>query len=114
MLDNEHGEWGKTVVESNDSQNSENIPSISINEIVQQYNLQKIDIIKLDIEGGEKIVFENDLEWISITSLIIVEIHDNIFSGLSDKIKETLESHGFKHIFKGENNYFYKGINFSI
>lgn len=108
VLNNEGGEWGKTVKESDDTNEKNVVTSISINEIVDQFDLKKIDIVKLDIEGAEKEVFEKDLEWLEKTSLIIIEIHDNIFPGLSKKIKSILASNNFSYFSKGENSFFFK------
>lgn len=108
VLSNNDGEWGKTVKESDNVAEKNIVSSISINEIVDRFELKKIDIVKLDIEGAEKEVFEKDLEWLEKTALIIIEIHNNIYPGLSKKIKYILASYNFSYFSKGENSFFFK------
>jgi hypothetical protein len=45
------------------------------------YNLACIDILKMDIEGGEKNVFEAAGDWIDRVNCITIELHDKICMG---------------------------------
>jgi FkbM family methyltransferase len=38
------------------------IDTISINNIIEKYNIKQIDLLKLDIEGSEKKIFDSDYE----------------------------------------------------
>lgn len=52
------------------------INAITITGIMNQYDLQELDLVKLDIEGSERFVFEKNYEeWLSKTKEVIVEIH---------------------------------------
>lgn len=76
-----HGKSGLVTEEINrelngDSQN-DTLKTITLDEIVRDHKIQKIDILKLDIETSEKFLFsENYLNWLSITKVIIIELHD--------------------------------------
>ena len=55
------------------------IESVGLLEILQQYDEEYIDLLKMDIEGGEKDVFrENYLPWLSKTRVAIIEIHAHV------------------------------------
>jgi FkbM family methyltransferase len=50
--------------------------AITVDEIMRQFNIGFIDIIKIDIEGAEKEVFELCKGWINKTRCIIIELHE--------------------------------------
>jgi FkbM family methyltransferase len=50
------------------------IPAITIEELCKQNGIEKIDLLKLDIEGAEEQVLENGT-FLARTELIIVELH---------------------------------------
>jgi FkbM family methyltransferase len=52
------------------------VEAVSIPDIIEQYNLVEIDILKIDIENSEKIVFTADISsWIHKVKIIVIEIH---------------------------------------
>jgi FkbM family methyltransferase len=55
------------------------VSSISINQILNENNLDEIDILKIDIEGAEKYLFSNEsnLEWLKKTNCLIFECPDS-------------------------------------
>lgn len=98
-----------------------NIQSITIEELIQENNLDYIDILKIDIEGSEYDVMPSISENIlSKVRQITIEFHDFIDNNLKDKtenIIKRMESFGFDRISKpikymnNSNNYdvlFYK------
>jgi hypothetical protein len=58
-------------------------PSISVADLMRSFDLDHIDVLKLDIEGSEKEVFEDSAEWIDRVSAIAIELHDRFKSGCS-------------------------------
>jgi len=48
--------------------NSHTIKTISINDIIKKENINRIDLMKLDINGYENEVFSKNLEWLNITN----------------------------------------------
>lgn len=59
----------------------------------------RIDLLKVDIEGGEAELFSGNLEWLDGVQNIIVEFHPNIID--VGPITEAICSRGFKHILPG-------------
>jgi FkbM family methyltransferase len=59
------------------------VPSITMNKLMEDYQLDHIDILKIDIEGAEKEVFENAMPWIDQVRAIEVETHDEMKTGCS-------------------------------
>lgn len=58
--------------------------SITISKILEEFSEQNIDILKLDIEGSEKTLFEeNYSDWIERIGVFFIELHDNLEPGAS-------------------------------
>ncbi|MDR3001824.1 MAG: FkbM family methyltransferase [Fibromonadaceae bacterium] len=55
--------------------------TITIEKIIEDFNVDKIDILKIDIEGSEKEVFDSSFAWIDKVNSIIVELHETIKKG---------------------------------
>ncbi|MCJ7644911.1 MAG: FkbM family methyltransferase [Candidatus Aminicenantes bacterium] len=55
---------------------SDRIPGVTLKEIMAQHRWEQIDILKLDIEGSEKVLFSSRCEeWIDNVKVIIMELH---------------------------------------
>jgi len=68
------GKWGMVVEETIEEGN---LKATSIDSIVKKYKIDRIDVLKIDIESSEKQVFLDNYEkWMPITKMIIIEIHD--------------------------------------
>jgi FkbM family methyltransferase len=57
---------------------SGNIPGFSVLDLMRMFNVEHIDVLKMDIEGSEKIIFEDDgvKKWLPRVRAILVETHD--------------------------------------
>jgi FkbM family methyltransferase len=85
------------------------IKAITINDIIAQNGLTKIDLLKLDIEGSEIKVFESNYkDWLQITNNMLVEIHNWINSDaektvlLAVKDNYSIQMAGEYHFFKSK------------
>jgi len=69
---------------------------------MNEHGIESIDLLKMDIEGGEKDVLENSQEWIGSVSAMTIELHDGISMGcsrafyLATKDFKVFETHGEK------------------
>ena len=80
------------------------IEAISIFEIIKEYKLKEIDILKIDIEGSEENLFEKNVEeWLPFVKVIIIELHDRFMPLSSRPFFDTLSKNKFSIYFKGEN-----------
>lgn len=88
------GEWAYTVEEVPPSTPS-SIPAISIPEIMERFQLKKIDVLKVDIEGSEKELFEKGTaEWLPFVNTIVIELHDRFKKGCTQTLIHALEANG--------------------
>lgn len=81
---------------------SGNVKCKTLSTLKRDFTIKDIDILKIDIEGGEKELFENEefIEELKNIKLVAVEIHENVVS--LDKIHSTLKSVGFEIHHGGE------------
>ena len=61
----------------------------------KQYNLQKVDFIKCDIEGAEKYIFNDSKFFEKYSPKILVESHYIGKSLTVNSVRETLEKYGY-------------------
>lgn len=97
------GKWGMVVEEDPEAGN---VIAVSIGSLVKKYALDRIDILKLDIETSEKKVFEQNYEgWLTKTRKVIIELHDWVEPGCSQRfftaITKSLPNYSF--FIRGEN-----------
>ena len=96
--------WGLTVT---DTQNrveptGQQIDCITVASLMETYGIEKIDLFKMDIEGGEKNVLENSADWIDAVDILTVELHDRICAGCTEAFHQAtrqfahFETHGEK------------------
>jgi len=98
------GHWGYTVSDSQQAAVStgQEIDCVTISGLMSEYDIDRIDLLKMDIEGGEKDVLENSQGWIDSVEIMTVELHDRICMGcdrafyLATKDFVRFEKHGEK------------------
>jgi len=80
------GNLGYTVAETynNTITTEQEIKCITLDWLMENYNLDHIDILKIDIEGAEKNLLENSKQWIERVKIISIELHDHITYGCKD------------------------------
>lgn len=115
VVDKGLGNWG-FVTEIHELQNIskviDKVKTITIDEILIEYGLEYLDLLKIDIEGGEKQLFYGNYEnWLPKTKCIIIELHDGIVAGSSRSFFKAISKYDFSYFNRGENLLF---INNSI
>lgn len=78
--------------------------ALSIKSIMDKYDIDYIDILKIDIEGGEKDLFQANYDyWLSRTRILIIELHDRSVEGCSKAFFDALYKYNFSTEIKGDN-----------
>ncbi len=75
----------------------ENLSSgVSIAQLISQFNIPQIDLLKMNIEGSEKEVFsENYQSWLPITTAMLIELHDGKNNGCSKAVFSATNQYDF-------------------
>lgn len=87
--------WSFRFSERESQNESESIQAVTVSELINQYELGFVDILKIDIEGGEKEVFSHNTDWISDVNTIYIEIHDWIVSGSAKQIFRAMDNFNY-------------------
>ena len=95
------GKWAFSMKERTDDGIA--VRGITIPEIIDAFALDTIDILKIDIEGGEKEVFSaDDLSWLDIVGTIEIELHDSTRPGCAMALYSALRNRQFEQRQSGD------------
>ena len=89
------------------------VPSITLNEIIDTYEIQIIDILKIDIEGAEVELFSENYEhWLPKVRYLVIETHDRWREGSTDVVKTALSKFDFTDLGRVGENLIFKNNNY--
>jgi len=85
IYDQHTGHWGYTIADGPGdwAVMGQEIDCVTIDSLMKTYGAEKIDLLKMDIEGAEKEVLENSSGWIDAVDVITAELHDQMIAGCS-------------------------------
>jgi len=78
------------------------IEGISIDELMANFKINQIDILKIDIEGSEKEVFSHNTDWLNKVRVIFIEFHDRKKAGCRESFSKAIKNHVVQIKNKGE------------
>jgi FkbM family methyltransferase len=117
LLDPGRGEWGFTtwhtaeaphVRTDHQAETCHTVRAITVDQLMADYALGRINILKIDIEGAEKEVFSATTAWIDQVDTVIIELHEFLRPGCNDSFYQGAP--GFDHEWQqGENIILTKG-----
>jgi len=88
------GNWGFTV-----SSRPGDVRAITIRSLLRDFGVDRIDLLKIDIEGSEQEVFEI-CDWQDLLDSIVIELHDRFKPGCSHVVNRALQ--GFSRTISGD------------
>jgi FkbM family methyltransferase len=65
---------------------SASVRAVTVDKLMADLKLSFIDILKIDIEGSEKELFEKSARWIDRIGVIAVELHDHLKPGCARSV----------------------------
>jgi FkbM family methyltransferase len=99
-------EAGKTefrIVEAS-STDLASMQAVTVEKILNDSGFERINILKLDIEGTEKELFEDNYRnWIHLVDVLIIELHDRFKPGCALAFYSAIEKYNFNQYSKGDN-----------
>lgn len=89
LIDPGLGKWGFMTEMKNSSESlprdtCHTVIAMTVDKIMKDYDLKRINILKIDIEGAEREVFTNTSSWIEKVDSIIIELHERMKKGCND------------------------------
>jgi len=104
IIDTGEGAWSYVTRETDALNENATIEGKSIDAIMQEYNIPQIDILKIDIEGAEKEIFETGFDkWLPKVRCIVIELHDRSKKGCAKTFFKALSSYDFSLRVRHEN-----------
>lgn len=111
VIDRNTGAVGFSAKEMDSTTIDYDVDAISVPDIMSLYEIDSIDIFKIDIEGAEYYLFDATSDkWIDKVNMFIIELHDRIIEGSSERVIHALTKHGFSYEIYGENYIFTRKI----
>jgi FkbM family methyltransferase len=109
LVDPDLGEWGFMTqsvddVDTHLGESMYEVPGMTVDTIMKEHGLERIDILKIDIEGAEREVFSDPSVWLGEVDALIVELHERLKPGCNRSFYNATA--GFDdEWFQGENVY---------
>lgn len=95
--------WAFRVTEVDES-SPDCIPAVTVDELVAMAGHRRVDLLKIDIEGGERDVFQMNYErWLGSARAIVIELHDSTLPGCSTAFYKATSKYPFAQTHRGEN-----------
>lgn len=90
---------GKYIVDEKETGGEEYVQAYTIDFLIEKYTMDKIDILKMDVEGAEREIFAGEHEkWLPKVKLLIMEHHDFYKAGAVKSLFKALSGYDF-HFF---------------
>jgi FkbM family methyltransferase len=92
LRDRGTGEWGFSIVDTETSTALYNVQLTTVPKVLQEFSEKGIDILKLDIEGGELELLRDCPHWIQKCRVIVAELHDCIVPGCEAVFRDAMRN----------------------
>jgi FkbM family methyltransferase len=88
-----------------DSDQPNLLRAYTIEEVVQKSEMNRLFLVKIDIEGAESVVFQDPADWLKAATILIIELHDWLLpgQGTSKNFFKRLGENDFDVVIRGEN-----------
>jgi FkbM family methyltransferase len=99
--------WAIRVDEARGS-GPQTFPATTMGEIMDRFDLPQVDVVKVDIEGGERSLFAENVEWLDRVNALVVEFHDRFAPGCREPVIAAIERYfgEYDETKCGENSFF--------
>jgi FkbM family methyltransferase len=92
------------MIQSNRDTPGEIIQSITMDQLIESYRMNEVSLVKIDIEGSEKELFQyGSSSWLLKCKCIITELHDWLKPGTSQVFFREMAHYDWITYVKGEN-----------
>jgi FkbM family methyltransferase len=109
IFDPGDGSWGFRTARDEHSEGRVigSVECINITDLMVEFGLDHIDLLKIDIEGSEREVFNASKDWIDRVDVVVAELHDRFKRGCSQAFFNATAD--FAHeVRKGENIFMFR------
>jgi len=96
-------QWAFRVDSAGAGRNDGMISALGVPDVLDQYEIDHVDILKIDIEGAEIEVFGAGCDaWMPRVGFMMIELHDYLRPGCETAVASAMERSGFGRTKRGE------------
>lgn len=85
LHDHGHGHWGFSTAGTGNV--SAYVPAVTIEQLMADHQIERIDLLKMDIEGAERDVLNASAGWIDRVGSLVLEVHDWAAPGATNAVR---------------------------
>jgi len=74
------------------------VDAVDIASLMERFEIEHLDLLKMDIEGAERAVFDDCADWIDRVEAIIVEVHDRLMPGCSESFDRATTAFAIREV----------------
>ena len=102
LVDPGLGHHGFQTTQGDNSQGKRSlVRAVTVDSLMKEMGIEHVDVLKIDVEGAEKDVFEHSGNWIEKVDIIMAELHDHLRGGCSAAFENASREFG-DELIKGE------------
>ncbi len=95
--------WSYRAAEVDGKPSPGEVEGVTIGQLLAEYCCGDVDLLKIDIEGGERELFQYPIDdWIGAIKVIAVELHERYAPRCTRAVRDALLSRGFIESVEGE------------
>ena len=104
VVDKGDGEWGFMTDEIDQGLEGLewDVKAIDLNTILKNSGCEKIDVLKLDVEGAKREIFSTNCDWLSKVNILIIELHDRMKKGCTESFLIAVNKYRWVQYIRGE------------
>ena len=111
IIDTGQGDLGYQVDMYNDFPQDkvlEEVKCLTFQSFFDNNRITTVDILKIDIEGMEKKIFESDCSWLANVNVLVIELHERLCEGCNKTVFSVVKNYFDSEWIGGENYIFSK------
>ena len=79
------------------------IPALTVAQLVARLGCERLDLLKMDVEGAEAEILRGAAEWLDRVNVLVVELHDRLARGCGEALCGALHGRHFQMEIVGQN-----------
>ena len=72
------------------------VEAVTVDGLMSAYGLDRIDLLKMDVEGAEKEIFTADTRWLDKVDVVAIELHDRFKAGCAQAFYFAIAARSFE------------------
>ena len=78
------------------AQEDNGVPAYTVSQLMERQGWRHLDLLKMDVEGAEAQIFQDETDWLDQVSVMVVELHDRIVPGCAESLYRALRGRHFR------------------